>query len=412
MKIIHTSDWHIGACSGAFRRFDEFRAFFRFLLETVRKTAADALVVSGDVFNDGTPGVQAQELYYDFLAELPDTSCRSVVIAAGNHDSAAFLEAPAGLLKRLNCRIFGTYSPESECVFPLKDSEGKTGAVVCAIPYLRSRDVLDFVPGESSAELNSRMVKAVRDCYSKAAEQAEKLRAASGGNIPVIAMGHLFAAGGKKFEGDGTEDLCVGTLFQVGADCFPETFDYVALGHLHSPQTVAGENRIRYSGSPLVMSVAEPAGPKQVILVEFHGRTPEITPIPVPCSVPQKLFRGTLAESSAFLRSVLERKERIRIQFECTDGSSADFARELYAPASGSCAEILAVRALRSAAALSGEDDPRPLSELKETEVFDRLLELRGVPEEERPALRDAFRGILQSVRESGSAAAGKEQAQ
>ena len=142
MKIIHTADWHIGRSLYGRKRYGEFEAFLDWLAECIRSQQADALLVAGDVFDNSTPSHRAQELYYRFLCRVSDAGCRHVVITAGNHDSPSFLNAPRELLRYLNVHVVGcaTEAPADE-VLVLRDAQGKAELVVCAVPYLRDREI-------------------------------------------------------------------------------------------------------------------------------------------------------------------------------------------------------------------------------------------------------------------------------
>ena len=141
MKLLHTSDWHLGRSLYDRKRYNEFEAFLNWLIGFIADEKVDLLLVSG-VFDSTTPSNRAQELYYHFLGRLSATGCRHAVITGGNHDSPTFLDAPKNLLGALNIHVVGsaTGNPEDE-VFVLKDDDGKTEAIVCAVPFLRDRDI-------------------------------------------------------------------------------------------------------------------------------------------------------------------------------------------------------------------------------------------------------------------------------
>ena len=113
MRILHTSDWHIGRTLYGRKRYEEFEAFLTWLAETIQENAIDALLVAGDVFDTSAPSNRAQELYYRFLCRVATSSCRHVIVVAGNHDSPSFLNAPKELLKALNVHVVGSSPPVS-----------------------------------------------------------------------------------------------------------------------------------------------------------------------------------------------------------------------------------------------------------------------------------------------------------
>ena len=144
MKILHTSDWHIGRTLYGRRRYEEFEAFLAWLLATIEREQVAVLLVAGDVFDSSTPGIRAQELYYRFLCRVADSCCRHVVAIAGNHDSPSFLEAPRELLRALDVHVVGVSgdNPMDE-VLVLRNQQNNPELIVCAVPYLRDRDIRD-----------------------------------------------------------------------------------------------------------------------------------------------------------------------------------------------------------------------------------------------------------------------------
>ncbi len=150
---------------------------------------------------------------------------------------------------------------------------------MCAVPYLRDRDIRTVEDSESVESKAMKVIAGIKRHYHDVCRSAEQLRSeleSSSGvaNIPIIGMGHLFAAGGRTTEGDGVRDLyissqVVGGLAQISATDFPTSMDYLALGHLHAPQSVGGMGHIRYSGSPLPMGFGESKQTKSIVVVEF-----------------------------------------------------------------------------------------------------------------------------------------------
>ena len=277
MKFIHTADCHLGNAMHNIDRIGEVRAFFKWLKKQIEADKAEALVVSGDIFDTINPPVEARHEYYKFLATLLDTCCRNVIIIAGNHDSASFINAPKDLLEALNIHVVGNISniPVEELVFELKDSAGNATAVCAAVPFVREADLRRFAEEGKDFVDNS-----FGGLYRQACVAADSLRA--GRNIPVIATGHLYAAnlegrlaeipcGEKTDDGTKTIDL-VGNLGAVNVSVFPAEFDYVALGHIHYMTRVAKNDRIRYSGSPFVLGFDEVNIPRNVLLVDVQYR--------------------------------------------------------------------------------------------------------------------------------------------
>lgn len=270
MRILHTSDWHLGRTLYGRKRYEEFTAFLDWLTATIEQEAVDALLVAGDVFDTSAPSHRAQEIYYRFLCRVATSLCRHVVVVAGNHDSPTFLEAPKELLRAMDVHVIGSAAEDpADEVLVLRDPAGTPELIVCAVPYLRDRDIRRVETGEDSADKARKLLDGIRDHYATVTALAEARRAELGANIPLVAMGHLFTAGGQTLEGDGVRELYVGSLVQVSAGIFPDSLDYLALGHLHVPQRVGGAETRRYSGSPLPMGFGEAKQEKSLCLVAW-----------------------------------------------------------------------------------------------------------------------------------------------
>ncbi|MCA9457858.1 MAG: exonuclease subunit SbcD, partial [Nitrospira sp.] len=197
MKILHTSDWHIGRTLYGRKRYEEFEAFLTWLTETIQQNEIDALLVAGDVFDTSAPSNRAQELYYRFLCRVAASPCRHVVVIAGNHDSPSFLNAPKELLKALDVHVIGSSSEALEDeVLVLRNEHGDPELIVCAVPYLRDRDIRVAEAGESVEDKERKLIDGIRTHYAAVAALAEQKREELGVNIPIVAMGHLFTAGG------------------------------------------------------------------------------------------------------------------------------------------------------------------------------------------------------------------------
>lgn len=274
LTILHTSDWHLGRRLYGRMRYDEFEAFLSWLQDTISLQQVDVLIVAGDIFDTMTPSNRAQALYYEFLGRVSKSCCQHIVIVAGNHDSPTFLDAPSNVLKFLNVHVIGTACDDlNNEVMVLDDVYGIPHCIIAAVPYLRDRDVRSSQAGESMDSKDANVIAGICAHYDNVAGIAKAQQAAIAKthqrHIPIIATGHLFAAGGTTTDDDGVRDLYVGSLGKISADMFDEGFDYVALGHLHVPQRVGGRESIRYSGSPIAMGFGEARQQKQVLLIKF-----------------------------------------------------------------------------------------------------------------------------------------------
>ena len=276
LKILHTSDWHLGRRLYGRLRYEEFEAFLQWLEGTISAQQVDILIVAGDIFDTMTPSNKAQALYYEFLGKVSRSCCQHVVIVAGNHDSPTFLDAPSNVLKFLNVHVIGTACDDLNSeVLVLGYDNNEPHCIIAAVPYLRDRDVRSSQAGESGQTKDANVIAGISNHYDQVAAIAkakqDELAKEHQRHIPIIATGHLFAAGGKTTDDDGVRELYVGSLGKISADMFDEGFDYVALGHLHVPQRVGGRDSIRYSGSPIAMGFGEARQQKQVLLIQFDA---------------------------------------------------------------------------------------------------------------------------------------------
>lgn len=256
MKIIHTADWHIGQTFFDYDRKPEHIHFLDWLKNQVSELNVDVLLIAGDVFDSPNPSAESQRMYYHFLRDItsenPDLQ---IIIIAGNHDSAARLEAPNPLLEDMNISIRGIVKRTADggidfnhLVVPLNK-----GGYCLAVPYLRQGDYPD---AETYGQGVRRMYEAI---YETVKEKDQ----------PVIALGHLQATGSEISENDRSERTVIGGLECVSPDAFSKNITYTALGHLHRAQRVSGRENVRYAGAPLPMSFAEKNNRQGVTLVEI-----------------------------------------------------------------------------------------------------------------------------------------------
>ncbi len=304
MKILHTSDWHLGQSFFTKSRKNEHAAFLKWLLQQVEVHQIDAIIVAGDVFDTGTPPSYARELYHAFIGELQGMQC-TLVVLGGNHDSVSVLNESKALLKYLNSHVIAsTYGELSEQVITLNDRKGQPSAVMCAVPFIRPRDVLVSEAGQSGTDKRQALGDAIKQHYGALYNEALSLRASieekqgeegskNSAAIPIIATGHLTALGVSQSES--VRDIYIGTLEGFDAKGFPPA-DYIALGHIHRPQKVAKTEHIRYSGSPIPLSFDELNTQKQVVLVTFESEstTPTISTLPVPRFQAMEVIKGDL----------------------------------------------------------------------------------------------------------------------
>ena len=408
IRLLHTSDWHIGRTLYGRKRYEEFEAFLTWLGETIQKNEIDALLVAGDIFDTSAPSNRAQELYYKFLCRVAASSCRHVVVIAGNHDSPSFLNAPKELLKALDVHVVGssTEAPEDELLV-LRNEQGDPELIVCAVPYLRDRDIRVAEAGESVEDKERKLIDGIRTHYAAVAALAEQKREEFGVDIPIVATGHLFTAGGQTVDGDGVRELYVGSLAHVTAGIFPASFDYLALGHLHVPQKVNGSETIRYCGSPLPMGFGEAKQQKSVCQVVFgqdegHITTASVQLIDVPVfqklervegdwdSISSRILELSATDSQGWLEVIYEGDEVI-----------GDLRERLEAAIFGTQMEILRIKNNRIIDRVLGQiHEEKTLDDLNVNDVFERCLAVHEVPEDQRPELLRAYQETVSSLYE------------
>ncbi|MBM3202645.1 exonuclease subunit SbcD [Candidatus Woesearchaeota archaeon] len=287
MRLLHTSDWHLGQTFHGHDRRYEHQCFLDWLLETLDQEQTDALLIAGDIFDNANPSATALHQFYRFIRDaktrLPSLD---VVIIAGNHDSPFRLEAPSPLLTVMGVSVVGQVSRfESQAidpdrlVLPLCDRTGQVAAWCLAVPFLRSGDLPRRDPDEP---LSVGYAQAVAGLYGQVQAVAEAKRAKE---QPLIALGHCHLQGGEVSI-DSERRLVIGGSEALPVSIFGQDLAYVALGHLHRAQCVGGEESRRYSGSPLPLSFSETGYRHQVVRVDLaNHQVRDIQVLPVPRAV-------------------------------------------------------------------------------------------------------------------------------
>jgi exonuclease SbcD len=301
MKLLHTSDWHLGQSFFTKSRKDEHQAFINWLLMQVEQQQVDAVIIAGDIFDTGTPPSYAREMYNQFVVDMQQLNCVLVVLG-GNHDSVSTLNESKQILACLNTFVVASTGISiDEQVITIPDKLGQPGAILCAVPFIRARDVLQSTAGETGLQKRQALGDAIKQHYQTLYQIALTKKQDSGLDLPIIATGHLTALGVSQSES--VRDIYIGTLDGFAADGFPPV-DYIALGHIHKPQIVAKSEHIRYCGSPIPLSFDELGTQKQVMLVEFTGaQRSSLTPIDIPIFQPMQVIKGDLADITAELQA-------------------------------------------------------------------------------------------------------------
>ncbi|MEK7393896.1 MAG: exonuclease subunit SbcD [Fibrobacterota bacterium] len=276
MRILHTSDWHLGLELGGHDRLDEQKRFLSWLMDLCVERRIHALLVCGDVYDVANPSVAAQAAFAEFLAgfhrRLPNSD---LVIVAGNHDSASRLELPRAFGEVLGgVHLRGVVSDSvQDRIVPLRGEDGSTGAWCVALPFLRAGDLDCRLEGEETPQ--EAYVRAVASLYRDARESIPEGQK----HLPLVAMGHLTLAGSLRA---GSERILIGGVESVPVQALSEGCQYVALGHIHRAQTVGTES-VRYCGSPYPVDFDEHRYRHVVLEVELEpGSAPSVHSIEVP----------------------------------------------------------------------------------------------------------------------------------
>jgi exonuclease SbcD len=400
MKILHTSDWHIGRRLHEQLQDYEQEKFLKWLLKYINENNIDVLLVSGDVFDTAYPSAQSMTLFYDFLGNLlKNTACKHIVVTAGNHDSPGTLESPKELMRYFSINMVGKAGVDvSDEILSLKVNDEEL--VVAAVPYLRDRDIRRAVTGLTFDEIEQRYRTALINHYRDIAKLIEENH---NSDSLKIAMGHLFAIGAQPSETE--QRIYVGGLGDITAGDFPGIFDYIALGHLHRPQKVDGKEHIRYSGSPYVMSFSETGYEKKVVVIETENNIIQsIDEITVPVFRKVHRLSGTLEECRRILEKINSQNETpepwIDITLDNSNNPTVGY-QDINTIVEGMNLKVLNVR-LASTKQLAGieqliEEDKK-LNDLKPEDVFRQKCAESEFNLDGQPEILDAFNEILNQV--------------
>jgi len=392
MKILHTSDWHLGQNFMGKSREEEHYAFLSWLKETLRREKIDVLIVAGDIFDTRTPPNYALELYYNFLKDLSNTPCRYIIITAGNHDSIATLKAPQQLLRALNVYVLTSGEEHENELIEIYDEDELQG-IICAVPFLREGVVRKAQSAQTMDEKEFSLNEGIKAHYDRCFTEAKT--AAGDKNIPIIATGHLTTVGSKI--SDSEREIYIGGTLEISSDFLGANFDYVALGHLHMNQKV-GEEHVRYSGSPIPLSFSEANSQKKVNIVTFNEKNLTVDSVEIPLFRPLKVLGGDLETVERELKMIEDQRTWIEVHLDDANPFAAnqtirDLAEELELI-------LLAVKIdKRESALYADKSEVLSLDELKPLDVFERRLELDGLEDESlKQALVKNFKQILNTV--------------
>ena len=409
MRLLHTSDWHLGQHFMGKSRQAEHQALIVWLLEQVEAQAVDAVLIAGDIFDTGTPPSYARELYNQLVGHLYKAGVPLLVLG-GNHDSPATLGESRELLAHLGTTVIAaTHDDPATQVIVLPQRNGEPGCIVCAIPFIRPRDVLQSQAGQSAEDKQLSLQTAIQEHYAAvftaAVERQSALAAELGPNfgrlLPIIATGHLTTVGASTSES--VREIYVGALEAFPTSAFPPA-DYIALGHIHRPQKVGGLEHIRYSGSPIPLGFDEAKQTKEMLLVDFDfNGLKAVSVLPVPRFQSLVAVSGNLDTLAGAIGAAAAQGTReCPAWLEVTvaeDDYLADLPARIEALTEGWPVEVLRIRRQRGNAVASlAAEASETLDELSPHDVFARRLQQEELGDELQSALNERYRAVVASL--------------
>lgn len=299
MKILHTSDWHIGKQLHKYDLSADMELFFEWLINFIKTENIDVLLVSGDIFDQANPSQAAYKQYYDVLKKLINLDCK-IILTGGNHDSPAVLNAPAELLKAFDISVIGGATQELADMFVGVEKNNEK-LVVGAIPFLKDRDIRKSVAGEDYATKIEQIKSGLRIYFTNINNYYKENHR----DVVFILMGHLYVQGSEISESE--RDIQIGNQAGVEAKMFGEIPHYVALGHIHKPQIISREKNIHYCGSPIPLSFSEREDCKQInVITVENNKITNVEIVPIPKHRNLITFEGNLEKVSKKLHDYAE----------------------------------------------------------------------------------------------------------
>ncbi|HAW93380.1 MULTISPECIES: exonuclease subunit SbcD [unclassified Arsukibacterium] len=414
MRILHTSDWHLGQHFIGKSRAAEHAAFMRWLVAQVDELSVDAIIVAGDIFDTATPPSYARELYNQFIVELQPSGCQ-LVILGGNHDSPAVLAESKQLLTKLNTRVIPTVQADvSEQIVILNDSSGQPACVLAAVPFLRSRDVLQSQAGQSGQQKQADLQQAIARHYQQLFELAQQYNQQHQLQLPVIMTGHLTTVGVSQSES--VRDIYIGTLEAFSASQFPAA-DYIALGHIHQAQQLNSSTDIRYSGSPIALSFDEARQQKQLWLIEFNNQQKTVSSIVIPCFQPLASIKTDLVSLPGMVTPLLAKLTEgatlwLEVVISASDGYLTDLQPRVEQLLADQPVELLKLRRERNSSGGSLQQlKQTSLAELAPADVWQARLAEETLTAEQQQQLSALHQQALAKVQDAAQQAESESQA-
>ena len=299
-------------------------------------------------------------------------------------------------MRRCNIHVIGRSRDEE--IITLKDSSGTPEMIVCAVPFLRDRDLRTVKDNGTFSDTDREIKEGIMNHYAGIFARAREIRGAY--DIPIIATGHLFLEAGITRTDEGERSLYLGTAIKVGTDIFPEDIAYVALGHLHSPQKI-GRPNIRYSGSPIHMTFGELGVTKTVSVVDFEGRNfSGVREIEIPMWQEMERISGDMAKIEKDIRGLVGLKKSVWAEVTYTGETSPGNLYERLDEILEGCpnVEVLSVIDEMKYAVQQKNFDGKKLEDISPEKMFDRLMDEHNISDEKRKLFRGMYSEILQRI--------------
>lgn len=400
MKILHTSDWHLGQKLLSNDRFEEHQLALDWLLELIEVEKVNLLIVSGDIFDVYNPPNYAREMYFRFLKKMVGSGCNHIIVTAGNHDSPSMLGASKDVLQLLDIHVVVSVSEQVEDeIIEIRNDKKELIGVIAAVPFLRDEDIRKSVANQTDLERSEQVKKAIYDHYQKVGMAVEKY---ADKDVPLIATGHLYA---KDAEASGKQDnIYIGNIENIEADQFPSVFDYVALGHIHRAQKVGGLEKVRYCGSLIPLSFSETKDEKGVLILDFEGKKlKEIKTHLVPIFRRLKTIEGTLEEVKESLLSFAQKERKMMPWIEIvihTEKPILNLHTDIQEFTNEMNLEVLKVSVRRKHASLEEQIEEIDLMNVNHFEVFEKKCASNGTLPEEMEELRITYMELSENLEE------------
>lgn len=386
MKILHTSDWHLGQNFFGLSRQFEHQQLINWLVTQVQEKDVQAVLIAGDLYDTGAPASYARQLLSQLIAKLHACNCQ-LWLLAGNHDSVAVLQESQSVLQCLNTHVITT-SGQAQ-VQTLTNRDGKACAQLLPMPFIRPRDVL---AGHESGE-NKTLGQRISELYHQGYQQAKSL------DLPVIATGHMTILGAST--SDSERDIYIGTLEAMPSSALPN-IDYLAMGHIHRPQIIGGKQHWRYSGSPIALSFSEANQQKSMVLLDTDDLAqPEL--IDLPTWQPMEALEDlTLAQLVSQVEAKLaqvnlasEQKLWLSLSFNET---RRDLTKQVHELLADLPVQVLKVQRQQVSPALAWQQRQVSVNELTPMQVFSQRLREAELAEDTEQALTECYQQILAQV--------------